>query len=174
MILVKGGDLDKMSILFSRYHRFLYNFIYQMTYDKEGSEDVVQNTFYRMLKYRHTFLNNGAFKVWMFHLGRNALKDYQKGVSRNRQERLETAEKQVNDGPLPDEQLQKQYQQHQLLLAMRLLPETDRAILVLSKFHELKYWEIARLLNINEGAVKVRVHRAFYQLKAIFQKKGLL
>lgn len=174
MLLVKGGDLDKMSILFHRYHRFLYNFLYQMTYDKEGSEDVVQNTFFRMLKYRHTFVSSGDFKVWMFHLSRNALKDYLKHACRNRQEKIEIAEGRVSDGPLPDAWLQKENEHHQLKSAMNLLQEADRQILVLSKFQELKYEEIGRLLNMSEGAVKVRVHRAFNQLKAIYQKKGLL
>lgn len=49
-----------------------------MTYNKEASEDMVQNVFYRMLKYRHTFTGKGEFKVWMFHLGRNMLRDHAK------------------------------------------------------------------------------------------------
>lgn len=174
MLLVKGGDLDKMSVLFHRYHRFLYNFLYQMTYDRETSEDVVQNTFYRMLKYRHTFVNNGEFKVWMFHLGRNALKDYQKGNQRHKQDKMDAVESHASDRPLPDEQLHNQHLQRQLQAAMTLLHEDEREVLVLSKFHELRYGEIARLLNTSEGAVKVRVHRAFSRLKTICQKKGLL
>lgn len=69
--------------------------------------------------------------------------------------------------------LEKQ-EQIQLCKAMEKLSNDEREILTLSKFQELKYHEIAQILNINEGAVKVRVHRAFNQLKIIYQKNGLI
>jgi len=50
------------------------------------------------------------------------------------------------------------------------LPEDKRELLVLSRFQELKYDEIARLLGCEVGAVKVRVHRALQQLREIFQQ----
>lgn len=52
--------------------------------------------------------------------------------------------------------------------AMTLLSTEHREILVLSRFQELKYEEIAQILNLTEGAVKVRVHRALGELKKIF------
>ena len=53
---------------------------------------------------------------------------------------------------------------------MNNLSLADREILVLSQFQKLKYQEIARIMNTTEGAVKVRVHRAFNQLKALYLK----
>lgn len=78
MLKVKSGDLDKMSLLFERHHRPLYGFLFHSTGQKESSEDMVQNVFYRMLKYRHTFKGEGKFKTWMYHLARNVLNDYVK------------------------------------------------------------------------------------------------
>ena len=55
MLQVKAGDLDKMGLLFERYHRPLFGFLFRMTGQTEASEDMVQTVFYRMLKYRVFF-----------------------------------------------------------------------------------------------------------------------
>jgi len=171
MLHVKAGDLDKMSLLFSQHHRSLYNFLYHMTHDKEASEDMVQNVFYRMLKYRHAYSGKGEFVTWMFHLARNVLKDgFKKKKRAGNYDELEEVSEKISGGILADEQLGKKQAQHQLYLALEKLNEQEREILVLNKLQELKYHQIAQVLNINEGAVKVRVHRAFNQLKTIYLK----
>lgn len=175
MLMVKAGDLDKMSLLFNRHHRSLYSFLFHMTYNKEASEDMVQNVFYRMLKYRHTFAGKGEFLIWMFHLGRNILKDNAKKQQRtNKHDVIDNVSEKISSGVSADEQLGKKQEQLQLYKAMEKLSDDEREILTLNKFQELKYHEIAEILNINEGVVKVRVHRAFTQLKNIYKKNGLI
>jgi RNA polymerase sigma factor (sigma-70 family) len=171
MLLVKAGELDRMKVLFRRHSHALYNFLYHMTHDKEASEDLVQNVFYRMLKYRNTYTGKGEFLTWMFHIARNILKDEFKKEKRvGNYDNLEEVSGKIGGGILADEQLGKKQARHQLYLALGKLNEDEREILVLSKFQELKYHEIAQLLSISEGAVKVRVHRAFHQLKSIYLK----
>ncbi len=75
MLKVKAGDLDKMGLLFERYHRPLFAFLYHSTGQAAHSEDLVQTVFYRMLKYRYTFTEVGEFRTWMYHLARNVLND---------------------------------------------------------------------------------------------------
>src|SRR5579859_1801001 len=82
MLKVKSGDLDKMALLFQRYHQPLYGFLYRMTGQREPSEDMVQTVFYRLLKSRHTFTGEGEFKTWMYHVARNVLSDHFKGSRR--------------------------------------------------------------------------------------------
>lgn len=145
-----------------------------MTHDKQASEDMAQNVFYRMLKYRHTYTGKGEFITWMFHLGRNILKDeFKKQKRAGNNEGLERISEKTDGGILADDQLGKKQTQQQLFLAMEKLTEEEREILVLNKIQELKYQEIAQILNINEGAVKVRIHRAFNQLKSIYLKMEL-
>jgi RNA polymerase sigma factor (sigma-70 family) len=171
MLLVKTGDLDKMKILFRRHSRSLYGFLFHMTYNKEASEDMVQNVFYRMLKYRNTFVGNGDFIIWMFHLARNILKDHLKKQQRTGiHYDIGSISEKIGGGVLADERLGRKQAQLQLYRAMEKLREEDREIITLNKFQELKYHEIAKILSITEGAVKVRVHRAFTQLKNIYLK----
>jgi RNA polymerase sigma-70 factor (ECF subfamily) len=172
MLKVKAGDLDKMGLLFERYHRPLYGFLFHMTYNKQGSEDLVQQVFYKMIKYRHTFTGSGEFIHWMYSVARNALKDGVKSKSsRTRYENIDDVAERIGGGVTPDEQFEKKQAKLGLYHAMGKLTEDEREILTLSRFQELKHQEIAQILNISEGAVKARVHRAMKELKNIYLKK---
>ncbi len=169
MLKVKSGDLDKMALLFQRHHRPLYGFLYHMTNQRESSEDMVQNVFYRMLKSRHTFTGEGEFITWMYHLARNVLKDHIKKNRRsgNHYDMADFAEK-IAGGEHADLLVEKKMEAKALQNAMANLSPESREILVLSRFQELKYFEIAQILDISVGAVKVRIHRAIAQLKTLY------
>lgn len=171
MLKVKAGDLDRMGLLFQRYHRQLYGFLFHMTYQREAAEDMVQQVFYKMLKYRGNFTGSGEFVHWMYAIARNVLKD------QGKRKKLSMAKDGVEDMAdyLPGEtdvagQLDKKQAAQGLHRAMARLSDDEREILSLSRFQELRHQEIAQILNISEGAVKVRVHRAMCQLKEIYTK----
>jgi RNA polymerase sigma factor (sigma-70 family) len=169
MLKVKSGDLDKMALLFQRYHRPLYGFLFHMTGHRESSEDMVQTVFYRLLKSRNTFTGDGEFKTWMYHVARNVLSDH---FSRSRRSGVhvdiaELEEKLGGDTRL-FERVEKRLAVQALQKAMAALSPESREILVLSRFQELKGTEIASILDISVGAVKVRIHRAISQLKTLF------
>jgi RNA polymerase sigma factor (sigma-70 family) len=171
MLKVKNGDLDRMGLLFERYHRQLFGFLFRMTGQRELSEDLVQNVFYRMLKYRHTFRGDGEFRAWMYHVARNVIHDQGRSSKRTVQhyELDEYAEK-ISGGSMADEKIQKKQELRDLQAAMARLSTENREVLILSRYQELKYHEIAKIMEITEGAVKVRVHRALHQLKNIYLK----
>ncbi|MPR35637.1 RNA polymerase sigma factor [Salmonirosea aquatica] len=171
MLQVKAGQMDKMGLLFERYHRELFGYLYHMSGRPDVSEDIVQTVFYRMLKYRHTFTGDGSFRSWMYHLARNVLVDTAKENKRTayHQDVVDYAER-VEGGMAADEPLEKEQEQAALQDALTRLSPEHREVLVLSRFQELKYLEIAHILNISEGAVKVRVHRAMNELKKTYLK----
>ena len=169
MLKVKSGDLDKMALLFQRYHRPLYGFLYHMTGLRESAEDMVQTVFYRMLKSRHTFTGDGEFKTWMYHIARNVLSDHFKMHQRTRVhfDVTDLEERMSGDTQL-FELVEKKMAVKILQKAVAALSPESREILVLSRFQELKGTEIAEILNISVGAVKVRIHRAISQLKTLY------
>ncbi len=171
MLKVKSGDLDSMGLLFTRYHRQLYGFLYHMTYQREASEDMVQQVFYRMLKYRNNFTGTGEFIHWMYAIARNVIKDQGKRKSLPMTgDSIDDMADLIAGSTNIEEQLHKKQTAAVLQMAMRKLSDDEREILLLSRFQELKYQEIAAILGINEGAVKVRVHRAMCRLKEIYTK----
>ncbi len=171
MLKVKDGDLDRMSLLYERYNKQLYGFLFRMSREKELSEDMVQNVFFKMLKYRKGFTGSGEFKTWMYHIARNMLYDHFRKEKRNSANlKIKDIEEKTAGGELADAALEKNQELRTLQIALDKLSEENRELLILFRFQELKHAEISRILNISEGAVKVRVHRALNELKSIYFK----
>src|SRR5438128_5699321 len=76
MLLVRGGDVARLGVLFDRHHRALFDFFARMTGSRTAAEHLVQDVFFRILKYRETFRDDSRFKAWMFHIARNARADH--------------------------------------------------------------------------------------------------
>lgn len=172
MLAVKAGEIQQLSILYDRYSKPLYGFFFRMTSGKKmESEDLVQNVFYRVLKYRHTFDGSGQFRHWVFHMARNVYADQFKkknplAFASNWQD--------VSQHPESDDQPEAELSQRQdielLYKAMDMLGKEKRELLVLSRLQRMKYKEIAQLIGSTEGAVKVRVHRAMQELTKVYEK----
>jgi RNA polymerase sigma-70 factor (ECF subfamily) len=167
MLKVKKGDIDQMGLLYERYHRALFRFLYNMTRQKELSEDLVQNVFVRMLKYNDGFLGHGEFKTWMYRIARNTVYDHFRKVKHTpalmdvKEYETSLAGEQITDALIEKEQELKL-----LEAAMEQLSTENRELLILCRFEELKYHEIAKILDTTEGVIKVRIHRAMKQLKS--------
>jgi RNA polymerase sigma-70 factor (ECF subfamily) len=68
--------VDRLAMLFDRHHRALFGFFYRMTGDRPAAEDLVQEVFVRVLKYRAAYREQGSFKAWLFRIARNARHDF--------------------------------------------------------------------------------------------------
>ena len=169
MIKVRSGDLDKMALLFQRYHRPLFGFLFHMIRHREASEDLLQNVFYRMLRSAHTFTGDGEFKTWMYSIARNVVKDHLKKSRRDPDsyDGADLAER-ISASTRTDEALEHRLEIKALQRALNGLSPESREVLILSRFQDLRYEEIAGVLDISIGAVKVRIHRAINQLKELY------
>jgi RNA polymerase sigma factor (sigma-70 family) len=163
MLQVRNGEVQMLGVLFDRYQTPLYNFYTKMTQDRVLSEDLMQEVFLRILRYRQSYRPGTTFRTWMYQIARNTRLDQ---VRKTRPETPHASE------PIAQTSYSDSAQQLQetatLQRALMQLPEDKRELLVLSRFQELKYEEIARLLGCEVGAVKVRVYRALQQLREIF------
>src|SRR5580693_10003103 len=83
MLEVRAGDVGKLEQLFHRHHRALFHYFLHLTSSRTTSEDLVQEVFYRILKYRHTYQPEASFRAWLFQVGRNAHLDH---IGRNKGE----------------------------------------------------------------------------------------
>ncbi len=170
MLAVRGGDVAKLGVLFDRHHRALFDFFARMTFSQAIAEDLVQDVFFRILKYCRTFRDDSRFRAWMFHIARNARFDYY------RKHRAETpfSEDGMNPiqsrPPFPGEELERGQQTMLLECALFKLSDEKREVLVLSRYQDMKYDQIAELMGCEVGTVKVRVHRALKELREIFLK----
>jgi len=170
---VREGDTAQLSVLFERHHKLLFNFFLRLTGNRELSEDLVQEVFLRMLKYKHTYRADSQFKAWMYQIARNAHIDSFRRVTQelpwDEGEDNPRGEP-ISPTPIPDEALQQKQEVTLLRQALAKLPREKREVLVLSRFQNLKYEEIAEILACDVGTVKVRVFRAVKELAGIFFK----
>jgi RNA polymerase sigma-70 factor (ECF subfamily) len=165
---VRNGDASKLAALFERHQVALYGYYVRMTGDRQASEDLVQEVFFRMLKYRHTYRDSGQFRSWMYHIARNVQADY----ARKRRLEVGFEEEEWNRvaGPAnPGTAAERRQESALVRRALARLPEEKREVLVLSRFQDLKYEEIAEMLDCDVGAVKVRVHRALRSLREAYE-----
>lgn len=171
MLKVKAGNTDRLGLLFERYHRALHSFFYRLTSKAEVSEDLVQNVFLRILKYKHTYMGAGEFKTWMYHLARNVHADYyQKNKRLGYSDDFTHLENTLRDDNNIEDRNRKEEEMQLLQMALNRLDVEKREVLVLSRFQDLKYKEIAEMYGCTEGAIKVRAFRALDELKQIYLK----
>ncbi|MCK5004155.1 MAG: RNA polymerase sigma factor [Candidatus Aminicenantes bacterium] len=169
MLQLKEGDLDKLGILFERHKKNLFGFFFKITYDRDVSEDMVQEVFIKILKYKDSFRGYGKFSTWMYSIAHNVSVDHfrkqNKYVFSEDSERLISVEDHDHElNTIRDERFDM------LNRAMLKLVPDKREILTLSKIDGLKYKELGRILNCSENTVKGRVFRALKELKNIYSK----
>jgi len=166
MLAVKAGDLDQFGVLFQRHHNAIFAFFYRMTADASTSEDLTQEVFIRMLKYRNTFGEDSDLRGWMYQIARNLRADH----FRHRVPQAALLQEIQADHASPSQRLEQKERVAVLHQALLALPEDRRELLILARYEEMKYEQIAALLSIEVGAVKVRVHRALRELREMFFK----
>jgi len=171
MVSVQQGQLSLLGQLFDRHHRSLFQFFLRLTGDRQASEDLVQDVFLRMLRYRATYRPLTQFRTWMYQLSRNAHIDRFKRTPRN-VALDETSSEPVSQGPHPGEVLERSHELAVLRRALARLSAEHREVLILSRFHGLSYREVGEVVGCAEGAVKVRVFRAMQQLRRIVDDVG--
>jgi RNA polymerase sigma-70 factor (ECF subfamily) len=165
MLQVRNGAADTLGVLFDRYHTPLFNFYTKLTGDRALSEDLVQEVFLRILRHCHTFRADTPFRSWIYQIARNARIDH-----------FRKSRPQVPFDPdmappvTPPDSAQQQQESELLHRALMQLSEEKRELLILCRFQELRYDEVARLVGCGVPTVKVRIHRALRELREAFHQ----
>lgn len=170
MIRVKEGALADLAEIFERYHLRLYNFFLKLTFDSSLSQDLTQNLFLRIIRYRRTFSGSeNSFKPWIYQMARNVCADHFRKQKKHYDNLQQINHNHYNRTEGRDNFDEDDFAKldHALL---RLRPE-QREILVLSRYQGLKYDEISRIKNISVSSIKVQVHRTMKELRNIYFNK---
>lgn len=168
---VRDGHLDQLSELFERHHRRLYQFFLRLARDRGAAEDLVQEVFVRLIKYRHTWREDAEFVPWMFALARNAAVDHFRARSRDsKRDAAALPDAPVEVAPHAVARLEERERAEQLRAALDRLAPEKREVLLLARFGELRHDRIAAMLGISPGAVRVRLHRALKDLREAYRQ----
>jgi RNA polymerase sigma-70 factor (ECF subfamily) len=173
MLRVKDGDGASFGTLLEKHRSSVVHFLFRMVQNHAVAEELAQEVFLRVYRSRSTYEPTAKFTTWLFriatHLALNALRD---GKNERVQERLDddTSElpvRQVSDRrPSVEQSMVYQAKLDEIRRAITALPEKQRAAVLMHKYEEMEYSQIAKVLSCSESAVKSLLFRAYETLRA--------
>ncbi len=173
MLDVKAGDDASFELLLQKYRTPLVNFLYRMVRDRATAEDLAQEVFLRVYRARKKYSPSAKFTTWLFRIATNlALNSLRDGRYRQMEVSLDApSEEDELPMQLPareariDERLIERDRAEFIRGAVMALPEKQRVAVLLHKYEEMDYEEIARVLECSESALKSLLFRAYETLR---------
>jgi RNA polymerase sigma-70 factor (ECF subfamily) len=175
MLDVKAGDDASFDFLLRKYRLPLVNFLYRMVRDSATAEDLAQEVFLRVYRARKQYSPSAKFTTWMFRIATNlALNSARDNRYRKLETSIDTPQSNQEDAaprelPAPemriDEHLLERDRNEFIRRAIGALPEKQRVAVLLHKYEEMDYAEIARILECSESALKSLLFRAYETLR---------
>jgi len=173
MLRVRDGDEDSFRVLLDKHRNSLVHFLYRMVQEQPVSEELAQEVFLRIYRSRASYEPTARFTTWMFRIATPLALNWLRDAKHERaQERLDEDRSVMPARELPDRKLsveQRMVYQSRLQEvrdAIATLPEKQRAAVLMHKYEEMEYSQIAGVLEISESAVKSLLFRAYETLRA--------
>ena len=167
MEAVKSGNLQQATLLFERHHVRIFNFLARMTMDRALAEDLTQNVFLRMIKYRNSYREGARFQSWIYQIARNVFADHYQS-NKNQYSNFIDVDKIKDHTPDHEESEMQEEKERLLHRSLARLSEDQRELLVLTRFQQMKYEEVAVLMDTTVANIKVKVHRALIRLREYY------
>ena len=173
MLRVKEGDGASFALLLEKHRLPVIHFLYRMVQNQAVAEELAQEVFLRVYRSRESYEPTAKFTTWLFriatHLALNSLRD---GKNRRLEERLDDDSSDLPARQVPDKRpsveqtLVNQARLDEIRRAVATLPEKQRAAVLMHKYEEMEYTQIAKVLNCSESAIKSLLFRAYETLRA--------
>jgi RNA polymerase sigma-70 factor (ECF subfamily) len=166
MVRARAGESEALDVLVRRHRRELYLLAVQLLGDREEAMDATQDALLRFITSLSRFRLGDPLRPWLFTIVRNRCRDLQRRRAVRKTDSLDAGDddifvaEPVCDRPSPEETLLERRRQREVWRGLRLLPESQREILVLRDYQDLSYQEIADQLDVPIGTVMSRLHRA--------------
>ena len=162
---VRAGNVGKLEMLFDRHHRALFRYFMHLTSDRAGERGHGAGSLLPDFEVPpHLSGRRPSFRAWMYQIGRNVHMDQAGKRKAGGGDARECGRVRQRRDCRPDRQVQNKQETVLLHRALAALPPEKREVLVMSRFQELRYDEIASVLKCEVGTVKVRVYRALREL----------
>jgi RNA polymerase sigma-70 factor (ECF subfamily) len=172
MLRVKEGDGASFGVLLDKHRSSVIHFLYRMVQNRAIAEELAQEVFLRVYRSRSTYEATAKFRTWLFriatHLALNSLRD---GKNEQFQEHLDDDShampgRQVSDTrPSVEQFMVYEAGLNEVRRAVAALPEKQRAAVLMHKYEDMEYSQIARVLSCSESAVKSLLFRAYETLR---------
>ena len=173
MLRVREGDDTSYALLLERHRGPVVHFLYRMVQNPSVSEELAQEVFLRVYRSRATYEPTAKFTTWLFriatHLALNWVRDgkKEKGHESLDEQVVDGIDRQVRDRqPTIEQAMLQEVKMTEVRRAIDALPAKQRAAVLMHKYEELEYAQIARALSCSESAVKSLLFRAYESLRS--------
>ncbi len=167
MVSVQNGDMESFNKIILKYQNILLNYFYYLNANMQEAEDLTQDTFLKLFQYREKYLPTAKLRTFLFRIAKNTAIDFFR--------KMKPVSMDMSGDITHDVKLQTQKDHSEssedLRVAINLLPEKLKEVIVMSYFQDLKYQEISEILDTPVGTIKSRMSYAMKQLKEILEKR---
>ncbi|MGA7624933.1 MAG: sigma-70 family RNA polymerase sigma factor [Candidatus Acidiferrales bacterium] len=174
MLDVKAGNDASFDLLLQKYRTPLINFLYRMVRNRATAEDLAQEVFLRVYRARTQYSPSAKFTTWLFRIATNlALNSVRDNRHRQMDLSIDAPVEEESAAPLQlptremriDEHMIERDRAEFIRRAIAALPEKQRVAVLLHKYEEMDYTEIAKILECSESALKSLLFRAYETLR---------
>ncbi|MFT3922647.1 MAG: RNA polymerase sigma factor [Myxococcales bacterium] len=175
--LYSRGEMEAMEVLLARYKRPLFNFVLRLVRERGKAEDLLQESFLRMVEHAGSFQGSASVKTWLFRIARNLCIDEMRKQKHRRHPSLDAPssssegegqslyERVAHAGPGPERSVVDRDLAQRMSKAIDELPEDQREVFVLRQVQHLSFKEIGDVTGVSENTVKSRMRYALERLQ---------
>ena len=173
----QAGTVEAFDILVGRYKDPLTNYIYRFLGDMKECEDLLQETFLRVYRNRHSYRRIARFSTWLYTIAGNLARSEYRKRKRRRISSLQSVNKNDEEYKMevpdetfsPDKDTESSIQDFYIQDALTKIPEEFREVVVLRDVQQLSYEEIAEITGLPMGTVKSRINRGRTKLQILLK-----
>ncbi|HEX6730791.1 MAG TPA: sigma-70 family RNA polymerase sigma factor [Pyrinomonadaceae bacterium] len=162
----RAGDQEAFRLLFVRFSRPVFQFIYQLVSQRDLADELTQETFVRAYRNLNQLRDDSRFSTWLFGIGHNVAREF----LRAKQRQIESLSDEINQSEdtrsiSPVDGVLEKELNFAIEKALQELDEERRAIFVLKVFQQLSYQEIVEITGFSLAKIKTELHRARLKLR---------
>ena len=175
MLRVKAGDQSAFDYLVQKYRRPLVSFMYRMARNTAAAEDLAQEVFLRVYRSRQTYEASAKFTTWLYRIATNLAVNHARDTRHERPEvtvSLDEPDEEtgttldVADGAVTaEESLVRRERTLAIRAKVEALPERQKLAVIMHKYQQMDYKQIAEVLKLSESATKSLLFRAYETLR---------
>ena len=175
MLRVKTGDESAFAYLVQKYRRPMVGFMYRMCHNPSTAEELAQEVFLRVYRSRTSYEPSAKFSTWLYRIATNLAVNYARDTRHERPEntvRLDEPDRETGTTPdladdslTADEEILKRERLAAIRSKVNALPERQRMAVIMHKYQQMDYRQIAGVLKLSESATKSLLFRAYETLR---------
>ena len=175
MLRVKAGDESAFEYLVQKYRRAMVGFMYRMSHNAAAAEDLAQEVFLRVYRSRTGYEPSAKFTTWLYRIATNLAVNYARDTRNERPEKMASLDEpdeetgttmDVADSSLTaEEAILRRERMAAIRAKVQALPERQRLAVLMHKYQQMDYKQIAEVLKLSESATKSLLFRAYETLR---------